>query len=233
MSIVSFENVDLEFGQNKVLKDISLELEKGEIISLIGLNGAGKSSILKLMLGAYQPTRGIIVNRAKRVAYVPQKFEFDRSIPLTVRELLMSFSHASESRIKTSLGQVGALDLIDHQVGRLSGGQVQRVLIANALLQKPDLLLLDEATSGLDVEGEKDFYCLVEEIHKKHPMAIVMVSHDIHLVFSRAEKVFCVDHSLVCHGHPDELKKSEKFLKLFGSHLVPFKHHSKHNGSHC
>jgi zinc transport system ATP-binding protein len=223
--IVELKNVGLTLGGNSILNDISLEILPNEIISLIGLNGAGKSTLLKMILGIHKPTRGQRINRARRTGYVPQNFEFDRSIPLSVRELLKTYSNAPEAKIHEKLNEVGAGPLIHQKIGSLSGGQMQRILIANALLMEPELLLLDEPTSGLDVSGEKDFYCMIDDIHRHYPMAIVIVSHDIHVVFNHAKKIFCVDHCLVCHGHPDEVKQTEAFGRLFGPHLVPFKHH--------
>lgn len=231
--VIELKNVGLTLNQYEILKDISLEILPGEIISLIGLNGSGKSSLLKTMLGIYQPTSGKVINRAKKTGYVPQKFEFDRSIPVSGFELLEIYSKKPASEINKKLKEVSAYSLRNKKIGSLSGGEMQRLLIANALLNKPDLLLLDEPTSGLDITGEKDFYCLIEDIHKQYKMAIVIVSHDIHLVFNRAKKVFCVDHCLACHGHPKDVQKTEAFKKLFGPHLIPFEHHKHHDSNHC
>lgn len=229
--LITLRDINLTLSGQSILSDISLDILPGEMVSLIGLNGAGKTTLLKLMLGIHEPTSGTVTRNVKRVGYVPQKFEFDRTIPFSVLELLKTYSSASEKAIKEKLKEVGALDLIDKNIGKLSGGQMQRVLIANALLGKPQLLLLDEPTSGLDMMGEKDFYCTMEELHKKYKLAIVIVSHDIHLVLKHAKKIFCVDHCLVCHGHPEEIKKNKEFVKLFGPHFIPFKHHD-HDGDH-
>lgn len=229
--ILKLQGVNLQFGGNNVLTNITLEILPHEMVSLIGLNGSGKTSLLKIMLGVYKPTSGQIINRAKRIGYVPQKFEFDRTNPFSVKELLRTYNRVSETVIRKKLQEVDAEDLIDKPFGALSGGQMQRVLIANALLNNPELLLLDEPTSGLDVAGEKDFYCLIEQIHKKYRIAIVIVSHDVHMVFNQAQKILCVDHGVVCHGHPEEMKKNKEFVRLFGPHLIPFKHHN-HNADH-
>ncbi len=223
--LVELESVCLKRSNQTIVENISLKIMPDEIISLIGLNGSGKSTILKLILGIYKPTSGEVIRHTKKIGYVPQKFEFDRTIPLSVMELIQIYSEASKADIESKLKEIGAHHLIHRNIGGLSGGEMQRILIANALLSKPELLLLDEPTSGLDVIGEKDFYCSIEEIKKKYKLSVVIVSHDIHLVFDHAKTIFCVDHCLVCHGHPEKVKKNEAFQKLFGPHLVPFKHH--------
>ncbi len=229
--IVELKDVHLTLSGYRVLHDITLDIQSNEIVSLIGLNGSGKTTLLKLILGIHKPTKGKVINRAKKTGYVPQRFDFDRTIPFSVLELLRTYSGRSEDDIMKKLEETESMHLVNKPVGGLSGGEMQRVLIANALLAQPDLLLLDEPTSGLDVAGEKDFFCMIEDIHKKYKMSVIIVSHDIHLIFNHAKKVFCIDHCLVCHGHPSEVKKSDAFSKLFGPHLVPFKHHKK-NGEH-
>lgn len=229
--ILKLQGLSLQFGGNNILNNIALEILPHEMVSLIGLNGSGKTSLLKIMLGIYKPSSGLVINRAKRIGYVPQKFEFDRTTPFSVKELLSTYNHVPESVIRKKLQEVDAGALINKSFGALSGGQMQRVLIANALLNNPELLLLDEPTSGLDVAGEKDFYCLIKQIHQKYKIAIVIVSHDVHMVFDQAQKILCVDHGIVCHGHPDEMKKSKEFTRIFGPHLIPFKHH-KHDADH-
>ena len=229
--ILKLQGVNLQFAGSSILSNITLEILPSEMVSLIGLNGSGKTTLLKIMLGIYKPTSGLIVNRVRRIGYVPQKFEFDRTTPFSVKELLRVYNKASDSVIQKKLQEVDAEALMNRSFGSLSGGQMQRVLIANALLNNPELLLLDEPTSGLDVVGEKDFYCLIEQIHKKYGIAIVIVSHDVHMVFNQAQKILCVDHGVVCHGHPEEIKKSKEFARLFGPHLIPFKHHN-HDADH-
>ena len=230
--LIEIHNVSLRFGDYNVLRNISLDIMPHEMVSLIGLNGSGKTTLLKLMLGVFKPDIGQVIRRARRVGYVPQKFEFDRSIPFSVSEILKVYNRVSDTEVEKKLKEVSAEMLIKKSIGNLSGGEMQRVLIANALLSRPDLLLLDEPTSGLDVAGEKDFYCMIEEIHEKYKIAIVMVSHDVHMVFNHAQKILCVDHGLVCHGHPEEVKKHKEFERIFGPHLIPFKHHLSDGDTH-
>ena len=230
--IIELKNVSLRRFDHDLVKNVSLSILPEEIVSLIGLNGAGKTTILKLILGIYKPTSGQVIRRVKRMGYVPQRFEFDRTIPFSVAELLQTYSQADDKQTREKLREVGVAHLFKKNIGGLSGGEMQRVLIANALLSQPEILLLDEPTSGLDVIGEKDFYCILEDIHEKYQLPIIIVSHDIHLVFNHAKKIFCVDHCVVCHGHPEDVKQNAAFQKLFGPHLIPFKHH-QNDGHHA
>lgn len=229
--VVILDNVSFKPRNSEILDRISFEVLPGELVSLIGLNGAGKTTILKLILGSIRPTQGKVQVHAKRVGYVPQRFEFDRTIPLAARELLSIYSGSSAAKIMEKLNEVKASHLADKFIGGFSGGEMQRVLIANALLQEPELLLMDEATAGLDVEGEKDFYCLMDELHKKYQFTTIMVSHDIHLVFKHATKVICLNKHVCCIGTPKEVHNNPEFTKLFGPHFSPFTHH-EHDSDH-
>lgn len=208
----------------KILDNISLELFEHEIVSLIGLNGSGKTSLLRLIIGMYKPEQGAVELFTKKIGYVPQRLDFDRSMPLSVADLLSIYSNQSLKLINKTLKDVQAEHLAENKIGILSGGELQRVLIANALLQKPELLLLDEATSGIDLAGEKSFYELIEEIYLKYGMAIVIVSHDIHTVFSKSSRVYCLDGKICCHGSPEDISKHPEFTKLFGRYVAPYQH---------
>lgn len=224
--LIRFDGVDVELSGNSVLENISMEIFPGEIVTLIGLNGAGKTTLLKTILGIYKIKKGKIDMRAKRIGYVPQKLQFDRTIPFSVREFLDTYSGRAAGKIEDVLKEVKADGLIDKKIGNLSGGELQKVLIANALLQKPDLLLLDEATAGVDIKGEQNFFELIAQIHEKYQVTIVMVLHDIHTVFSKASKVFCLNKTICCHGKPKDVSQSPEFTKLFGPYLVPYEHHN-------
>ncbi len=229
-TLVEFKNVEVKAGEHTLLRNVSFKLGQQELISLIGLNGAGKSTLLKTILGVYSPSAGTIKVKAKRIGYVPQRLDFDRSIPITVVEFLSTFSDSSKEMIRKKLAEVNAKNLIEKKMGVLSGGEMQRVLIANALLRKPDLLLLDEATAGIDVAGEHAFYELVEKLHKNYEIAVVMVSHDIHTVFAKASRVLCLNQHLCCEGTPEDVSKNPEFNELFCDHLAPYSH--KHDHSH-
>jgi len=220
----------------RILHDINAEIYPGEIISLIGLNGSGKTTLLKTILGLIKPTSGTLSVNARKIGYVPQKLDFDRTIPITIFELLKIYNPKAQSNtINAKLEEVSALKLGEKLVGTLSGGQLQRVLIANALINLPDLLLLDEATAGIDITGEDQFYSLIKQIHKDYQPTILLVSHDIHTVFANTDRVFCMDGCLCCQGTPEAIAKTPEFKRLFGKHLKPYHHkdhaHHSHRGA--
>ncbi|OGJ49929.1 hypothetical protein A2229_03810 [Candidatus Peregrinibacteria bacterium RIFOXYA2_FULL_33_7] len=225
--ILELKDVSLNLDGHKILHNINFRLYPREIMALIGLNGSGKTTLLKVILGTYKITSGKLIRDFKQIGYVPQKLEFEQSIPLSVIELLKIYSHhQNEKKIKEKLREVQAENLINKQIGKLSGGELQRVLIANALLQNPDLLLLDEATSGIDIAGEKNFYQIIANLHKIYPdIAIIIVSHDIHTVFSKATKVLCLHHQTCCHGSPQDIAKNPQFKEIFSNHLSFYEHH--------
>ncbi|MEI6221720.1 MAG: metal ABC transporter ATP-binding protein [bacterium] len=223
-SIILANNISVTLGTRSVLENISFSIFPGEVVSLIGLNGAGKSTLLKTILGIYPLSNGTLDLHTKKIGYVPQKLEFDRSIPLTVEEFLTIYSRKDTQEIAEKLQEVQAKKLLRKQLGALSGGELQRILIVNALLRDPELLLLDEATAGVDVTGEQLFYSLIADIHKRYGTTIVLVSHDIHLVFAQSTKVLCLDKHLCCQGSPQEVSEHPEFTKLFGSYLAPYKH---------
>jgi zinc transport system ATP-binding protein len=194
------------------------------MVSIIGLNGSGKTTLLKSILGIYKPRTGKIIVNAAKIGYVPQNLFFDKTIPLSVFELLKVYTKKSEKAIKEKLHEVDAENLINKKIGQLSGGQLQRVLIANSLLMQPDLLLLDEPTASIDIVGEKTIYDLIKKIYNYYKITIVMVSHDIHMVFDQASKILCLNRKLYCSGTPKEISKNKEFKKIFGHNLVPYTH---------
>jgi zinc transport system ATP-binding protein len=224
--LVNIENLTIRFGELTVIEGINLRIYPGEVLAIIGLNGAGKTTLLKAILGIYKPAAGRVTVHTKRIGYVPQSLNFDRSIPLTVKELLRAYSKKATDT-ETKLSAVGAIHLINKGVGSLSGGELQRVLLANALLSEPELLLLDEPTSGVDVVGEKGFFELIKDLQDGQSMGIVLVSHDIHLVYRYATQIICINKTMMCQGTPNEVAVDSSFIELFGEYLIPYEH--EHN----
>lgn len=223
--ILEVKNLSVEFSRGKkILDNVSFDVESGELISLIGLNGTGKSTLLKAIVGLIKPTSGEVVKHTDKVFYVPQKSDLDTSFPLTVKEFAELFGSKNYAEY---LEQTGMKKFLKSKVGELSGGEYQRVLIALSLSQKPDLLLLDEPTAGIDISGEESFYELVHDI-RKQGISIILVSHNIHLVIKNADKVLCLAGHLCCTGSPKEIKENKEFQAVFGKYLQPYIHHHDH-----
>jgi len=221
--LVKTENLGVSFGKAVVLENISLEIYQREVVALIGLNGAGKTTLLKTILGIYRPSSGSVKVNTRRLGYVPQRLNFDRSIPITVKELLQAYG-GKNNAIEDKLALAGGLHLISRRVGDLSGGEFQRVLLASALLPEPELLLLDEPTSGIDVVGERSFFEIVKKLQDEQDVAIVLVSHDIHQVYRHATRVVCINKTMLCQGPPHTIAGDSGFQELFGDYLIPYGH---------
>ena len=201
-----------------ILEDITLEIRPGEIVTIVGPNGAGKSTLVRVVVGAITPDRGRVWRRPGLViGYVPQRLALDPSLPLTARRFVALVSEAGEEEIAAMLGRVGTPHVIDRQMAALSGGETQRVLLAAALLRGPDLLVLDEPAQGLDQPGEAAFYRLLENCRREAGFAILMVSHDLHVVMSTSDRVICLNRHVCCTGAPAAVEAAPEYRALFGT----------------
>lgn len=215
--LIEGQDLSLSFGGEAVLDNVSLAILAGEIITLIGPNGAGKSTLVKALLGLQAVERGKITRKpGLRVGYVPQKLAIDRVLPMTVKRFLNLTHHASLADRIEALTQVGARSVLNSQIGDLSGGETQRVMLARALLRKPDLLVLDEPTQGVDVAGQADLYRLIETIRRDQGCAVLMISHDLHLVMAKTDKVVCFNRHVCCSGLPETVRQHPEYRSLFG-----------------
>jgi zinc transport system ATP-binding protein len=234
MEILNLQNVGVKLGGNVILSGVDFSASEKEIIALIGPNGAGKTMLIKAILGLVPSSGKIEIFGEERslsvgkIGYVPQRFSFDRSFPITVHEFI-SLTAKGESDKMGILKEFGLERLHDRQIGSLSGGEMQRVLVARAVMDRPKLLLLDEATSGIDVEGVKDFYEMIEIARSRYGMTIVMISHEINAVYKFADRIVCLNRNMVCYGKPDEALTPETIEKLYGREVGIREHHHDHN----
>lgn len=239
-TLVTAKNIFYQRGGRKIIHNVDLTLKKGLIYTLIGPNGAGKSTLVKLLIGLNKPDQGSIErNKSLRVGYVPQKIQLDKNLPLTV-ERFLSFANSrasskdkAKAEIQSVLAQMNIEHLASSFMFSLSGGEQQRVLLARAMLRKPNLLVLDEPVQGVDVKGQGELYQLIGSIRDRYQCGVLMVSHDLHLVMSATDEVICLNQHICCHGHPDSVSKDPEYLRLFGiseaDNIAVYTHHHDHH----
>jgi zinc transport system ATP-binding protein len=220
-------------GGQRLLHDISLELQAGEIVTVIGPNGAGKSTLVKLVSGLLKPTTGSVTHQPKlRIGYMPQKLTFDASLPLTVQRFL-SLANRDERQVQQATEHLSISHLSRKSVHVLSGGELQRVLLARALLRRPQLLVLDEPAQGVDVNGQAELYGLISRLRDELGCGVLMVSHDLHLVMAETDSVVCLNQHICCHGQPAKVSADPAYLRLFGrsapANIAVYTHQHDHS----
>lgn len=229
--LLSARDISYQRQDKQILSQVNLALEQGQITTIIGPNGAGKSSLIKVLLGLEKPNSGEIKRHAKlRLGYMPQKLQLDANLPLTV-ERFLAFSGAAKKERQAILAKLNIADLAKALLDKVSGGELQRVLLARALLRKPNLLILDEPVQGVDVAGQDELYKLFSQLRDEFQCGILMVSHDLHLVMTATDQVICLNQHICCSGHPDNVKTDPAYLSLFGQQppLTSFyTHHHDH-----
>ncbi len=215
--LISADHLTIRLEGQAVLTDVSLSMQPGEIVTILGPNGSGKSTLLRALLGILPASAGRVTRRPGLViGYVPQRLAIDRTLPMTVRRFLSLPRRVEDAAARDALLRVGLPDVETKQMADLSGGQFQRVLLARALLAKPDLLILDEPTQGLDQPGEAAFYRLIEEVRRETGVAILMVSHDLHVVMAASDRVICLNGHICCEGTPRVVSTAPEYRALFG-----------------
>ena len=229
----------MAYGQHKVVDNVSFSIPRGSIASIVGPNGSGKTTLVRAMLGLTAAEKGTVLFFGKHlsdvrheIGYVPQRFNFERRFPITVHEFLDLARHKDcpVARIKEKIREVG-LDyaVLNKTIGELSGGQLQRILIAQAILNDPTLLVLDEPSSGIDMAGEAVFQDILQHLNRDHQTTIILVSHDIAMVSKIVDTVICLNKTLLCFGPPQIVLGHSKLTELYGEHAHVFEKHTHDN----
>lgn len=248
-SLITFKDIRFSYGKTDILQNLTFSVKRGEYLGVIGPNGGGKTTLLKIMLGLLEPTGGTVemfgqdihrFNEWYRIGYVPQRAqEVEKSFPATVEEVVRSGRVARRGlgRKLTKADTVvieRAMDLTqvkhyrDTRIGSLSGGERQRVFIARALAAEPDVLILDEPTTGIDIASEKAFYELLAKLNREEKLTIIFVTHDIDVIYHEAKSVLCLNHDMVCHGLSSEVLKEDVLRRLYGERATVVPHDPDH-----
>ncbi|WP_380054395.1 ATP-binding cassette domain-containing protein [Falsihalocynthiibacter sp. SS001] len=235
MNLISTRGLTITKGRKTILESVDFHIDKGEIVTLVGPNGSGKSTLVRALIGAVSGNGSIQRAKGLKIGYVPQKLQIDPTLPLSVeRFLALPHRHPSDV-INDALEKAGAGHIAKHAMADISGGQTQRVLLARALLNKPDLLILDEATQGLDQPGAAAFYHQIADVRDRLGCAVLMVSHDLHVVMAASDRVICLNGHVCCHGTPAIVASAPEYRALFGTGtegalaLYQHKHSHRHD----
>ena len=233
MSLIELKDLSVAYGSSEVLSDVSLTVNQGEILTIVGPNGSGKTTLFRALIGSVNPSSGwIIRDKDLKIGYVPQRLHIGTTLPITVERFLRIQKNSAQISCQQALEKAGIQELAQKQVSDLSGGQFQRVMLASALLAEPNLLLLDEATQGLDQLGSADFYRQIEKVRTETNCAVIMISHELHVVMSTSDRVICLNGHICCEGTPEIVTSDPEYHALFGTgtdgQLALYRHHHNH-----
>ena len=231
-SLVKLENAGVYRSSKWLVRGISFEINKGQIVTLIGPNGSGKTTTAKMILNILDTDEGMATSNTSKMAYVPQKINIDWTMPLRVIDFMKITNNLNNSQITDSLTMTGVDKLLYNQIHSLSGGEFQRVLIARAIAKKPDLLVLDEPVQGVDFNGEIALYNLIKKISSNLNCGILLISHDMHFVMSTTDHVICLNGHICCSGNPSSVVKNPEYIKLFGEHNSETLSYYQHQHDH-
>ena len=215
-TLVQLNNAGFRQNGKWLVEGVSLKVEKGKIVTLIGPNGSGKSTTAKIALGIYKDIEGNVEKYTNKIGYVPQKISIDWTLPLRVYDFMLLTENIDEEAIDEALNLTGVIHLKNKNLGNLSGGEFQRVLIARAISKKPELLVLDEPVQGVDYTGEIALYELIKKISDTLNCGILLISHDLHTVMTATDHVVCLNGHVCCSGTPMDVAKNNEYKTLFG-----------------
>ena len=232
--LVKLNGVGLKQNEKWLVKGVSLKVERGKIVTLIGPNGSGKSTTAKIALGIYKNIEGQVEKFTNNIGYVPQKISIDWTLPLRVKDFMLLTDSLKDDALDEALTLTGVKHLKDKNLGNLSGGEFQRVLLARAISKKPELLVLDEPVQGVDFTGEIALYELIKKISEKLNCGILLISHDLHTVMTATDHVVCLNGHVCCSGSPKDVARNNEYKALFGEQasqtLSVYEH--KHDHEH-
>ena len=236
-ALITLDNITLSHNGKNVLDDVSFKLHQGEFVTLIGPNGAGKSSLIKILLGVIKQDSGYVIYSGDiRLGYTPQTFTANPYIPISVKDFLTLNQKLDSAFMQQTFDLTGINELLHLPLKNLSGGELQKVLLSRALLNKPNVLILDEPAQNLDVDGQMQLYKLIQDIHQEQNCSVLMVSHDLHRVMKESTQVLCLYHHICCEGLPESILKDEKFNDLFADQIhelmATYEHHHNHHHEH-
>ena len=230
--LVKLKNAGIRQNDKWLVQGVSLEVKKGKIVTLIGPNGSGKSTTAKIALGIYKKIEGKVEKFTDKIGYVPQKISVDWTLPLRVHDFMVLTQNLKDEEINKALTLTGVLNLKNKNLGNLSGGEFQRVLLARAISKKPELLVLDEPVQGVDFTGEIALYKLIKEISDKLNCGILLISHDLHTVMSATDHVVCLNGHVCCSGSPIDVAKNNEYKALFGDQASQILSRYEHKHDH-
>lgn len=231
--LVTLAGIGILRNGRDILSDVDLDVHRGEIVTIIGPNGGGKTTLLKVILGIIAPDKGSVSRAARlKIGYVPQKLHIDPTLPLPVWRLMTLTARFARAEIAAALQETGVAHLIEADVSTLSGGEFQRVMLARSILGRPDLLVLDEPVQGVDFAGEVALYEMIAAIRDQRGCAILLVSHDLHVVMAATDRVICLNGHVCCAGVPHEVAEDPEYARLFGPRasgaVALYQHHHDH-----
>ena len=236
-ALINANNISVIRQDKHILKDVSINIDDKDFITIIGPNGAGKSMLLKCLMGLYQPEKGSVTKRKNlKIGYIPQRMTSNNSMPITVHGFLRLRKKNNENSLQNTVDEIGIEKILNKPLSVLSGGELQRVLLARSLLNDPELLVLDEPAQNLDISGQLSFYRLLERIYKERNLSILMVSHDLHMVMASTMQVICLFNHICCSGKPSVITKDPEFISLFGNDMANmmsvYQHEHDHDHDH-
>ena len=231
--LITANNITVIRQGKEILNNVSLTIGEEGFITIIGPNGAGKSMLLKCLLGFYKPQKGEIIQRRNlKIGYVPQHLMLINTLPITVKRFLTLRKKTDQVSLEKTAIETKIDNIMHKQLTFLSGGEIQRVLLARSLLDNPSLLVLDEPVQNLDVSGQLHFYKLLDKVYNERKLSILMVSHDLHMVMASTKQVVCLYHHICCHGEPQVVTKDPEFISLFGQDMSKLMAVYQHSHTH-